>query len=92
VNYCCRAKSVCIIYICVCVCVCVCMRARNRTCACVWVPRRVGVCTRVTACSLAYPICSAYASHFVICGLSGSTIFFDGTVLEKRLLNLKCVF
>ena len=26
-NYCCRAKAVCIIYICVCVCVCVCVRA-----------------------------------------------------------------
>jgi len=35
--------------------------------------------------------------HIVICGLPGSTILFPhylikGTILEKQLLNTKCVF
>ena len=35
--------------------------------------------------------------RIVICGLSGSTIFFpryliNGTIFEKKLLNIKCVF
>jgi len=35
--------------------------------------------------------------HIVICGLSGYTIFFsyyfiEGTIVEKMLLNIKCVF
>jgi hypothetical protein len=49
------------------------------TCACVrWVSGRVGVCTRVCVCSLAYPACKAYAPNCdVICGHLGSTIFFD---------------
>jgi hypothetical protein len=35
--------------------------------------------------------------HIVVCGLPRSTIFFPhflikGTILEKKLLNTKCVF
>ena len=45
---------------------------------CVRVSQRVGVCMRVHACSLANPACNAYAPCCdVICGPSGSTIFFD---------------
>jgi hypothetical protein len=47
-------------------------------CACVWVPGRVGMCMRVRTCGLAYPAYNSYAPYFeVICGSSGSTIFFD---------------
>ena len=43
-------------------------------------------------CSLNYPACKAHAPYYiVICGLSGSTIFFPG-FSEKKLLNPKCVF
>ena len=54
---------------------------------------------RVRECSLAYPACDAYAPHCdVMCGSSGSTIFFrhyliNGTISgKKHLLNIKCVF
>ena len=58
-------------YIFLCVCVCVCGGE-------VMVPRRMGVCICVRTCRLAYPPCNAHASYsIVICGLSGSTIFFD---------------
>ena len=30
--------------------------------------------------------------HIVFCGLSGSAAFFHGTIFEKMLLNLACVF
>ena len=35
--------------------------------------------------------------HIVICGLSGFTVFFlhyliNGTIFEKKLLNINCVF
>ena len=47
---------------------------------------------------LRYPACKAHAPYFiVICGLSGSTIFFPhyltkGTIFGRKLLNIKCVF
>jgi hypothetical protein len=44
-----------------------------RLCVCVC------VCVCVFACNLAYPACNAYAPYCVVCGLSGSTIFFDIT-------------
>ena len=53
---------------------------------------------RSLMCSRSYPACKAHAPYYiVICGLSGSTIFFDiisYTVgfLENKLLNIKCVF
>ena len=46
--------------------------------ACVRVLERVGVCMRVSACSLANPACNAYVPHCdVISGPSVSTKFFD---------------
>jgi hypothetical protein len=63
--------------------------------ACGSMRRRVGVC--MCACSLTYPACKAHAScYMVICGLSGSTIFFrhhltNGTIFCKTLLNIKSV-
>jgi hypothetical protein len=55
------------------------------------------VCVRERACSLAYPACNSYAPYCdVICGPSASITFFDivtnGTIFEKQLLNIKCVF
>jgi hypothetical protein len=45
------------------------------------VPGRLSVCMRVRACSLTYPACNAYAPYCdEICGLSGSTVFFDITL------------
>jgi hypothetical protein len=56
------------------ICVCACVSAYGRLC----VPCSVSVCTRVRAYSLAYPAYNAYAPYCdVICGLYGSTIFFD---------------
>jgi len=49
-------------------------------------------------CSLSYPACKTHAPYFiVICGLSGSTIFFhviiiNGTIFWKPVLNSKYVF
>jgi hypothetical protein len=67
---------------------CVCVRA------CVRVPRRVGVCMRVRACSLTYPprnpmrhIMMLFAAH-----LSLPHYLINGTIFEKHLLNIKCVF
>jgi hypothetical protein len=48
---------------------CMCARARVRA------HRTVGLCTRVRACSLAYPTRMRYIVN--IFGPSGSTIFFD---------------
>ena len=61
---------------CVRISVCVCARA------CVWVcgevPGRVGVFMSMHACSVAYPTFKAHAPYCdVICGLSGTTTFFD---------------
>jgi hypothetical protein len=62
------------------------------------VPGIVGVCMVVRSCSLAYPACNAYAPYCdVICGFSGSTIFFDiisqkARFSERNLLNIKCAF
>jgi hypothetical protein len=54
--------------------ICVCMHARAFVC----VPGRVGMCMRVSSCSLAYPACNSYAPYCdVICGPSSSAIFFD---------------
>ena len=56
--------------------VCVYVRARSR--AFMRLPGRMGVWMRVRACNLAYPTCNSYAPYCdVICGFSGSTIFFD---------------
>jgi hypothetical protein len=30
----------------------------------------------VYVCSLEYPACNAYATYYIVCGLSGCTIFF----------------
>ena len=74
--------------------VCVCMRAR----ACMWIRGHMGVCMRISACSLANAACNAYAPYCdVICGPSVSTQFFDiisQTVRfsGKKLLDIKCVF
>jgi len=49
-------------------------------------------------CSLSYPPCKTHGPYFIlICGLSGSTIFFlvviiNGTIFWKPTLNEKCVF
>ena len=54
------------------------MLARACVRACMWVPKRVGVCMRIRAYSFANPARNAYAPYCdVICGPSGSTIFFD---------------
>ena len=49
----------------------------------------------VCVCSLSYPLSTAHASYYiVICGLSGSTIFFHinkGHDFRKNLLNKKGV-
>ena len=51
-------------------------KALNFTYLCVFA--RVGVCMQVHACSLAHTACNWYAPYCdVICGFSGSTIFFD---------------
>ena len=48
-------------------------------------------------CSLSYPACKALAPYCtVICGLCSCTTFFphyliNGTILENKLLNKKCV-
>jgi hypothetical protein len=53
---------------------------------------------RVCVCSLSYPGRKAHAPYYiVICGLSGSTMFFphyliNGAIFGKKLLNIKCVF
>jgi hypothetical protein len=60
-------------YIFACVCACLCVVR-----ACMWVPGRVCVCMRISACSLANPACNAYAPYCdVIRGLPLEfTIFF----------------
>ena len=68
-----------------CVCVCVCVRVR------VWVGALFRACA---CCSLTYSACKAHAPYYIfICGVSGS-IFFDvnGTIFQKHLLKIKCVF
>ena len=77
-------KTISIIYFCVCVR------------ACVRVPGRVGlgVCMRVSACSLVYPSCDIMWRH--LWPLSLHHIFLHylvkGAVFGKTLLNIKCVF
>jgi hypothetical protein len=77
-------------YVFVCVCACV--------PACIWLPGRVGVCMRRSACGLDNPACNAYASYCdVICDPSVSTIFFriinDAIFGEKKMFwNIKCLF
>jgi hypothetical protein len=52
----------------------------------------------VCVCSLSYPACKGHAPYYiVICGLSGSTIFYRiisqmALFSGKKLLNTKCVF
>ena len=54
--------------------VCACLRLR----ACMWLPRRVDVCMRISACSLANPTCNAYTPYCdVICVPSLSTVLFE---------------
>jgi hypothetical protein len=55
----------------------------------------VSVCACARACSLAYPACNAHTPYIVICGLSGSTTFFDLCVKrhdyrKKTFLIIKC--
>jgi hypothetical protein len=57
----------------------------------------VCVCVCVSVCILYYSACNVYAPHYiVICGLSGSTIFFPHYVIRHdfldKLVNIKCVF
>ena len=67
-NHCCSGKAVSIIYL------CVCMFAEEGRRG----ERARQDCACACECSLAYPPCKAYASYCdVICGFSGSTIFFD---------------
>jgi len=65
--------------------------------------RESGVCVCVVCvcvCNLRYPACKAHAPYYVICGLSGCTMFFphyliNGTIFSGgwgELLYLKCVF
>ena len=69
-------------------------------CVCVyvggWVAGRVGVCTYVYACSLAYPACNAYAPYCHLRPLWLYHIFrhylINGTIFWKKLLKIKCVF
>jgi hypothetical protein len=54
----------------------------------------VCACVCVFVCSLSYAMCMR---HTDICGLPDSTIFFpnyflNGTIFEKQLRNIKCVF
>jgi len=69
------------------------MRSRNHCC------RGKAISSTYSECvSVALVIKHAKRTrHIVICGLSGSTIFFlhyliNGTIFEKKLLNTKCVF
>jgi hypothetical protein len=62
-------------------------------CVCGWMSGRVGVCMCVCACSL-YQACKAHAPYYIaICGLSGSTKFFDTTYkrhnFRKRVIEYK---
>jgi hypothetical protein len=47
-------------------------------------------------CCRNYPACKPHVTYYVICGLSGPTIFSThltkGTIFWKALLNIKCVF
>jgi hypothetical protein len=89
-NHCCHGKAVSITYFeSVCVCVCVCVHARTYACV------HVSLC--VQAHSLSYTARKAHAPYCtVICGLSGSTMFFhiltNGKIFRKKLLKIKCVF
>jgi hypothetical protein len=51
------------------------VREGGRVCVCVCVCECVCVCVCVCVCSVNYAACKARAPY-VICGLSGSTIFF----------------
>ena len=59
---------------------CVCVRACARDCvhAGIWEPGSLGVSMSVSACSIAYPARNSYTPNCdAICGLSGSTRFFE---------------
>ena len=50
------------------------------------------------ACNISYPACNAHAPYYVvICGLSGSTIFFFShyvtisEIFEKKMSDIRCV-
>ena len=75
-NHCCRGKAVSITHFCArarrCVCMYACLSPRVR------LPRRVAVSVCKRACTLAYPVCKQHVPYCrFICGLSGSTTFFD---------------
>ena len=90
--------------LCVCVCVCVYMCVRVCTCVCVRVYVYVCGCARVYVCVRArVRVCKTLVIQhekrtlcIAICGLSGSTIFFNttnGTIFEKKKVteNKMCV-
>ena len=93
-NHCCRGKAISV----TCVCVRACALAHMSACG---VPGRVGMCmrvrTRVRTCSLAYPVCNVYETHYeVFRGFSGCTRFFDliswkTWFSKKKILNIKLV-
>jgi hypothetical protein len=66
--------------------------------ACTWVSKRVDMCVRIRAYSLAIPARNAYAPCCdVICGpLSLHYIFryclINSAIFGKKLMNIKCVF
>ena len=63
--------------------------------ACTWVPGRVDVCMRISACSLANPACHAYAPYRdVICGIYHvfRNYLVNGAIFGKKFIeNKMCV-
>jgi hypothetical protein len=88
-NQCCCGKAISITYL----SVCACLRVR----ACMWVPRRVGACMRISTYSLDNPERNAYAPHYVTLRPLGlhhvfRHYFINGATFGKTLLNIKYMF